>query len=51
MENILYQIYLRLLDATDSRFFRYLYNEINWENRLIGITGSRGTGDAGRYNM
>ena len=44
MENILYQIYLRLLDATDSRFFQYLYNEINWENRLIGITGSRGTG-------
>lgn len=44
MENVLYQIYLRLLEATDSRFFRYLYNEIDWKNRLIGITGSRGTG-------
>lgn len=23
---------------------RYLYNEINWNNRLIGLKGARGTG-------
>ncbi|MCF8232724.1 MAG: hypothetical protein K9J27_11100, partial [Bacteroidales bacterium] len=25
-------------------FKRYLYNRINWKNRLIGIKGARGTG-------
>jgi predicted AAA+ superfamily ATPase len=25
-------------------FVRYLYDEINWDDRLIGITGARGTG-------
>ena len=44
MEEILYQNYIRLLDATTTSHFRYLYNQIDWENRLIGITGSRGTG-------
>lgn len=44
MEEALYQNYNRLLDATDTSYFRYLYNDIDWENRLIGITGSRGTG-------
>lgn len=44
MEDALYQNYNRLLDATDTSYFRYLYNDIDWENRLIGITGSRGTG-------
>lgn len=44
MEEALYQNYNRLLDATDTSYFRYLYNDIDWKNRLIGITGSRGTG-------
>lgn len=44
MEEILYQTYIRLLDATDSSHYRYLYKEIDWNNRLIAITGSRGTG-------
>lgn len=44
MEEALFQNYTRLLDATDSTHYRYLYNEIDWDNRLIGITGSRGTG-------
>ncbi len=26
------------------RFMRYLYQEIRWDNRLIGIKGARGTG-------
>ena len=44
MDEMLFQNYIRLLDATDTHFFRYLYKEIDWDNRLIGITGSRGTG-------
>ena len=44
MEEALFLNYTRLLDATDSTHYRYLYNEIDWDNRLIGITGSRGTG-------
>lgn len=44
MEEALYQNYSRLLDATVTNYFRYLYNDIAWGNRLIGITGPRGTG-------
>lgn len=44
MEELLYQNFNRLLDATNCDYFRYLYKEIDWENRLIGITGPRGTG-------
>ena len=44
MEKVIYQNYIRLLDATNTDYFRYLYKDIDWDNRLIGITGSRGTG-------
>lgn len=40
----LFQNYNRILNAVSTKFHRYLYQEIDWENRLIGITGSRGTG-------
>jgi predicted AAA+ superfamily ATPase len=40
----LFQNYTRILNAVNSVFHRYLYNEIDWNNRLIGITGARGTG-------
>lgn len=33
-----------LLSNTPEGFTRYLYNHIRWNNRLIGIKGSRGTG-------
>ena len=33
-----------LIARTDTRFVRYLYNRINWNNRLIAIVGSRGVG-------
>jgi predicted AAA+ superfamily ATPase len=33
-----------LLDNTDTSFFRYLHNRINWENQMIGLTGPRGIG-------
>lgn len=37
--------YMRdLLDLTPTSFHRYLYDEINWESRLIGILGARGVG-------
>lgn len=44
MDELLFQNYIRLLDATDTCYFRYLYKIIDWNNRLIGIIGSRGTG-------
>ena len=40
----LYQDFIRLLDATKIDFKRYLYAEIDWEDRLICIVGPRGTG-------
>lgn len=36
--------YHRKLAATDMRFKRYLYREINWDVRLLGIKGARGVG-------
>ena len=36
--------YLRLLNAANFDFKRYLYNQINWNDRLIIITGQRGVG-------
>lgn len=38
------QIYTRLLKATPMDHFRYLYQQIDWEDRLISITGVRGAG-------
>ena len=43
MEN-LYKTFYQLLRRTDTSFVRYLYPKIRWKNRLIGITGARGTG-------
>ncbi|RRO11776.1 ATP-binding protein [Flavobacteriaceae bacterium 14752] len=34
----------QLINRVDTTFIRYLYNEINWQNRLIGIIGPRGVG-------
>ena len=36
--------YIRLIDSTPVNFQRYLYNTIDWQDRLIGITGARGPG-------
>lgn len=36
--------YHRKLAATDLRFKRYLYGQINWNVRLVGIKGARGVG-------
>lgn len=40
----LYQDFIRLLEATKIDFQRYLYAQIDWEDRLICIVGPRGTG-------
>lgn len=34
----------RVLQQADTSIKRYLYKQINWKNRLIAITGQRGTG-------
>ncbi len=40
----LFKNHIRLISATKTTYFRYLYKDIDWSNRLIGITGARGTG-------
>ena len=40
----LFKTYGRLLAETDLRFTRYLYEKINWDNRLIVIKGAKGVG-------
>ncbi len=41
---VLFLAFYRKLDETDMRFERYLKGQIDWNNRLIAITGARGTG-------
>ena len=40
----LFKTYGRLLAGTELGFTRYLYDQINWDNRLIIIKGARGVG-------
>lgn len=40
----LFTAFYRKLEETDPNFERYLKGKIDWNNRLIGITGARGTG-------
>lgn len=40
----LYDAYYSKLAQTSTEFMRYLYDEINWEARIIGIKGARGVG-------
>jgi len=40
----LFSAFYRKLEETDMRYERYLKNRIDWNNRLIAITGARGTG-------
>ncbi len=43
MEHLILQ-FRKLLGSTDTSFFRYTYHQINWKNRMIGLTGPRGIG-------
>lgn len=43
MEKLL-EHYHRLIKDLDADFQRYIYTNINWESRMIGLTGARGVG-------
>jgi len=40
----LYQKFETLLQSTTTDFKRYLYDDVSWESRMIGIIGARGVG-------
>lgn len=40
----LFEYSKRLISGVDATFTRYLYGQINWENKLLGIVGPRGVG-------
>jgi len=40
----LIKIYLRLLQETDEKTFRYLYHNIDWNERCVAIMGAKGVG-------
>jgi len=40
----LFEQFHKLLKETDTGFFRYIYAEVNWKSRMIGLTGPRGVG-------
>ncbi|MDR1679284.1 MAG: AAA family ATPase [Prevotellaceae bacterium] len=42
--NNLFNLFFQRLAQTNTKFVRYLYSQIDWESRLIGITGARGAG-------
>lgn len=43
MDKLLEQFH-KLLKETDTGFSRYVYAEMNWKSRMIGLTGPRGVG-------
>lgn len=34
----------KLINEADTSFVRYMYDQINWKNRMIGLIGPRGVG-------
>lgn len=40
----LYEAMYRLLDQAPVKFHRYLYDQIKWDNHMLGIVGPRGVG-------
>lgn len=44
IDNSLYSYMEELLEMTPTDFYRYKYDEIDWEGRLTGIVGPRGVG-------
>lgn len=40
----LYETMQRLLANTTSEFHRYLYDQIKWDNHMLGLVGPRGAG-------
>lgn len=44
VDESLYAYMLLQLELTCSDFHRYLYNDVNWNARMVAITGARGVG-------
>lgn len=44
VDTILYQYMAEMLLQSTEKHFRYLYDEIDWNARLVGIVGPRGVG-------
>ncbi len=42
--DVLFEIHRELLTSVQRNSFRYLYDKMNWNNRLIILTGLRGVG-------
>ena len=40
----IFEISNRLVDGVETRHYRYLYHEIDWNDPLIMIRGARGVG-------
>jgi predicted AAA+ superfamily ATPase len=40
----LFEQFHKLLIETNTDFIRYIYAEMNWKSRMIGLTGPRGVG-------
>lgn len=40
----LFEISNRLVSQVETRYYRYLYNEIDWNDTLIMLRGARGVG-------
>ncbi|MEL7588479.1 MAG: AAA family ATPase [Prolixibacteraceae bacterium] len=40
----LFEYFQKLLRETDTGFVRYIYADMNWKSRMIGLTGPRGVG-------
>lgn len=44
IDTVLYQYMDEMLKQTTEKHFRYIYKEIDWSARMIGIVGPRGVG-------
>jgi predicted AAA+ superfamily ATPase len=40
----LFQYSNQLISTVEVAFTRYAYDQINWQNRMLGLTGPRGVG-------
>ena len=40
----LYELFYAKLNETPTGFQRYLFDRINWKNRMIAVLGERGVG-------
>ena len=40
----LFEYSRKLIDETETAFVRYMFHRINWQNKLLGLTGPRGVG-------